>query len=128
VRGLDWKGLLIAIVAAAIGLWFVQPGASFTVEGRVAALAARMQGIMPQPMADGSTLRSVTAAGRTIVLHIDGRAPLEPEASDAAIATELCTGADLRDLIGQGGQVRIEAQTAKGEQIPAITVDRCDSV
>jgi hypothetical protein len=127
----DWKGLLVAIVAAAIGIWIVQPGASPTLSGQVAALAERMHGITPQPMADGSTLRSVTASGTSIVLTIDGRTPWQPALSDeeatAGLAAELCAGAELRDLIARGAQVWIEGRTPQGEQLPVLTVDHCAS-
>ena len=128
MRGIDWKGLFAAIVVAAIGWWIVQPGAASTAEGRVTAFAARLGGIVPQRMADGSTLRSVTATGNTIVLNIDGRAPLEPAAGDAAIAAELCAGAETRDLITHGGRIRIEARTTRGDQLPSLTIDSCDPV
>jgi hypothetical protein len=125
----DWKGLLVAIVAAAIGIWIVQPGATPTLSGQVAALAGRMHGITPKQMADGSTLRSVTASDAAIVLTIDGRTPWQPALSDeeatAQLAAELCAGVELRDLIGRGAQVRVEGRTPQGEQLPVLTVDRC---
>jgi hypothetical protein len=127
----DGIGLLGAVAFAAFGIWVLQPGASGTVQGQVAALAARMQGRTPQPMADGSTLRAVTANGTTVVLAIDGRVPWQPATSDdeaaAAIAADLCAGTEIRDLIGRGAQVRIEGRTAEGEQLPALAVTRCDA-
>lgn len=126
----DWKSLLAAIVFAAIGIWILQPGAPTTVSGQVAALAQRMHRVTPQPMADGSTLRAVAASGRTIVLTIDGRMPWQPDRSDdeatAELAADLCAGAEMRDLIGRGAQVRIDGRTAQGEQMPTLTVEHCE--
>jgi hypothetical protein len=125
----DWKALLVAIAAAGGGIWFLQPGAAGTLDGQVAALAERMRGLTPRQMADGSTLRSVTAAGGTMVLTIDGRAPWQADRSDeeatTELAIELCAVRDVRDLIERGGQVRIDRRTLQGEQLQILPVDRC---
>jgi hypothetical protein len=125
----DWKSLLLAGLAAAFGLWVLQPGAADSIDNRVADLAGRMQALTPRPVADGSILRSVRADGRTLVLDFEqGRAEnvsLNDPARGQAQAADICTQSDARALIAAGGRFRIESRTATGEALPAVVVDRC---
>jgi hypothetical protein len=132
----DWKSLTIAIVAAGAGYWMLQPAASDRINGgaggveaQVAQIAARMHGVTPTAMSDGSTLRSVQAAGRTITLTMDGQADwtaiTDDEAVTATRAAELCGQADIRALIAAGARIVIESRTAKGAPLPTLLVDRC---
>jgi hypothetical protein len=128
----DWKSLLLAIPVAMIGLWVLQPGASGGVEGRVADLAARMRAVTPQPMGDGSILRSVRAEGRTVVFEIDGAGAggggggvVGEGPTERTQAEELCAQPDARALIAAGAQFRIERRIATGGTLPALVVDRC---
>jgi hypothetical protein len=129
LRTLDWKALLLAMLAAAFGLWVLQPNAANSVDGRVAELAGRMQALTPRAVADGSVLRSVTAEGRTLVLRFDQGTGSSASLSDPAVreaqAADICAQGDARALIAAGGQFRIESRTAAGEALPALIVNRC---
>jgi len=132
----DWKSLAIAIAAAGAGYWVLQPSASDGIDNRpggveaqVAQIAACLHGLTPRTMDDGSTLRSVEARGRTILLGIDGQtdwtAITDDETVTSSRAAELCGQSDIRALIGAGARIVIESRTAQGAPLPTLLVESC---
>ena len=116
---------IILPVLACVSCSAVQGQTPATLESKVVELARTMKTVTPIAMGP-MTLADVEAAGRVIVLKIDGLESWRPAVPDEVAArmlgAQICDGGGVRALVAEGAQVRIDATTPAGEQLAPLIV------
>jgi hypothetical protein len=120
---------MMAVLLAMAGLpAHAQAGPAVSLEGKVAQVAATMAGVTPMALPGGLALEAVVAQGRAIVLKFSGVPAWRPQVDDRLAASllgaQLCEGAQVRALIAEGAEVRIEGTTPGGEALPPLPICR----
>ncbi len=77
----------------------------------------------------GATMKARIDDGKTLVLMI-GNVPLgnttyDPNAMRKTLRPQICGSRNYRELIEDGGKVRVEMTTNYGKELPAVQFARC---
>lgn len=77
----------------------------------------------------GATMKARIEDGSTLVLMM-GNVPLgnqsyDPNALRRTLRPQVCGSDDFRELIDEGGKIRVEMTTNFGKELPAIQFARC---
>ena len=120
-----------SVVAISYPLWHDGPATqSGTIENKVSGVAEAMNAVMPKSIGDGEgTMTSVTAEGRTLVLHVKDAPNWQESFSESEMIKMsrimACKNAGFRTLVEEGGAVRMESKDGSGSSLPSILVSSC---
>ena len=134
----NWQTFLGAGIGVAIVSWLgggeTLPSAANsrgTLEEKAQGVASAFNELTPKPLGDGMVMSSVTADGRTIVLHIEGIDDWRPDISTAEItrvySAVTCKTQGIHKFIMDGGSVRMELKDLQGNPLPDLSVANCPS-
>jgi hypothetical protein len=92
------------------------------------AADAIMAGV-PRDLGGGVAIAGAKADGRELVLALTGMADWRPGYTDEQMAGNMkraiCFQPGIDPLLAAKGRVRLQSRTAKGVDLPPLTIDRC---
>jgi hypothetical protein len=93
------------------------------------AAADAIMGRIPRDLGGGVAIAGAKAEGRVLVLALTGMTDWRPGYTDDQMAGNMkpaiCFQPGIDPLLAAHGSIRLQSRTAKGMDLPVLTIDRC---